>query len=113
MSSDDTIRVQVIGNSYVLTRWFTEQCCVQVHMDRIGSLVLHCNVTFWIAENSMDGGSCSVNPGDDWDYGLERVKWWLSGRVKYRANKVLPLYGYAAMYCTQLPGCSCEIHTDK
>ncbi|GAA0579523.1 hypothetical protein GCM10010394_05100 [Streptomyces crystallinus] len=105
------MRTQVINsNSLVLTEELGGNCSVQVHIDRLGSRVNQSDVTFWIGDKPFDGGPCPARPGENWEAGLKKVTWWLSGNVKYRANIVLPKHGYSAMYCTNQPGCNCENH---
>ncbi|MGQ5602927.1 hypothetical protein [Streptomyces sp. EKS3.2] len=104
------VTTQEIGNSLVLTVWLSENSHAQVHMDKRWGMVVRSEVTFWILTEPFDGGVCPAQVGDDWEAGVKRVKWWLSGNVKYRANTVLPKHGYSAMYCTNLPGCNCEEH---
>ncbi|MFB6830524.1 hypothetical protein [Streptomyces hydrogenans] len=104
------MQVQEIGSSVVFTEWLSDSCSVQVHMDKRGDLVERSEVTIWILTNPFPGGPCPAQVGDDWEAGVKRVRWWLGGNVKYRANAVLPRHGYAAMYCTEQSGCNCEIH---
>lgn len=104
------MRTQQIGNSLVLTEWLSDACSVQVHLEKRYGCVIRSEVTFWILNNPFDGGQCPARVGDDWQAGLSRVEWWLSGNVKYRANIVLPKHGYSPMYCTNMPGCNCEAH---
>ncbi|WP_145500811.1 hypothetical protein [Streptomyces sp. CFMR 7] len=99
-----------IGKSLVLTEWLTDNARVDVHLDRMGSVVGRSEVTFFLGENPFDGGSCPAQPGDDWEAGVKRVKWWLGGNVNYRANIIFPKHGYSAMYCTNMPDCNCEAH---
>ncbi|WP_416972512.1 hypothetical protein [Streptomyces sp. 4F14] len=104
------IRKQEIGSSLVLTVWLSMNANVQVHMEKRGEKVIGGDVTFWVFTEPFEGGPSPAQVGDDWESGVKRVEWWLSGNVKYRANLVLQRHGYAAMYCTNMPGCNCENH---
>lgn len=104
------IRTQEIGSSLVLTVWLSTNANVQVHMEKRWGYVIHSDMTIWVLTESFDGGPSPVSFGDEWEVAVNRVKWWLSWKAKNRANKVLPMYGYAAMYCSNMGGCNCENH---
>ncbi|MEU9707970.1 hypothetical protein AB0E21_05040 [Streptomyces sp. NPDC047967] len=102
--------LEIPSFSLVLTEWLSENARVDVHLDRRENLVCRSEVTFFLRDNPFDGGACPAQPGDDWETGVKRVKWWLGGNVNYRANVIFPQHGYSAMYCTNMPGCNCEHH---
>ncbi|MFI1528617.1 hypothetical protein [Streptomyces griseus] len=102
--------LKIHSRSFVLSEWLADNVKVDVHLDRRENLVCRSEVTFFIGDNVFDGGPCPAQPGEEWETGLARVKWWLGGNVNYRANIIFPQHGYSAMYCTNMPGCNCENH---
>ncbi|MFE6253625.1 hypothetical protein [Streptomyces niveus] len=108
------IREQVIGNSLVLTKeiGYNGNIRVQVHLDRDAETdrVAHGEVTFWVADNPIEGGPCPTHSGADWESGIALVKWWLSGNMYLRANHAMSRVGYSPQFCTNQKDCNCESH---